>query len=148
MTLYAAYGSNMDPAQMRERAPHSPHRGTGWIEGWRLTFGGEEIGWEGSLATLVESPGDHVFVSLYDLTELDEKALDQWEGADLNRYSKIRVRVHTLDGQPLSCIYVLNGFEGGLPSKRYLSIMLDAAIAAGAPVDYLEDLALRPTRAE
>ncbi len=148
MTFYAAYGSNMDPAQMRERAPHSPHRGTGWIEGWRLTFGGEEIGWEGSLATLVESPGDHVFVSLYDLTELDEKALDQWEGADLNRYSKIRVRVHTLDGQPLCFIYVLNGFEGGLPSKRYLSIMLDAAIAAGAPVDYLEDLARRPTRAE
>jgi hypothetical protein len=138
----------MDPAQMRERAPHSPHRGTGWIQGWRLTFGGEEIGWEGSLATLVESPGEHVFVSLYDLTDYDEKALDQWEGAELNRYSKIRVRVHTLDGEPLCFIYVLNGFEGGLPSKRYLSIMLDAAIAAGAPVDYLEDLARRATRAE
>jgi hypothetical protein len=148
MTLYAAYGSNMDPKQMLERAPHSPHRGTGWVEGWRLTFGGEEIGWEGSLATLVESPGEHVFVSLYDLTEQDEKALDQWEGADLHRYSKIRVRVHTLDGEHLSFIYVLNGFEGGLPSKRYLAIMLDAAIAAGAPVDYLEDLARRPTRAE
>lgn len=143
MTLYAAYGSNMDPAQMRERAPHSPHRGTGWLEGWRLTFGGEDVGWEGALATVVEEPGSHVFVSLYDLTPQDEKSLDNWEGADLNLYSKIRVRVHTLDGEPLCFIYVLNDFEGGLPSRRYLSIMVDAAIAAGAPLDYLEDLAKR-----
>ena len=45
MALYAAYGSNMDPAQMLLRCPHSPQRGTGWLEGWRLSFGGEELGW-------------------------------------------------------------------------------------------------------
>jgi len=53
--MYAAYGSNMDPAQMAQRAPHSPQRGTGWLQGWRLTFGGEQIGWEGALATVVEA---------------------------------------------------------------------------------------------
>ena len=53
MGLYAAYGSNMDPAQMLRRCPSSPHTGTGWIRGWRLTFGAEEYGWEGALATLV-----------------------------------------------------------------------------------------------
>src|SRR5215212_8994685 len=58
MGLYAAYGSNMDPAQMLRRCASSPHTGTGWIRGWRLTFGAEEYGWEGALATLVpdESP--------------------------------------------------------------------------------------------
>src|SRR5579859_1809887 len=40
VALYAAYGSNMDPEQMLLRCPHSPQRGTGWLEGWRLTFGG------------------------------------------------------------------------------------------------------------
>ena len=108
MALYAAYGSNMDPRQMLERAPHSPHRGTGWIEGWRLTFGGEDIGWEGSVATIVESPGSHVFVSLYELTDFDESSLDQWEGIAADLYRKIRLRVQTLDGSPLSFIYVLN----------------------------------------
>ena len=54
MELYAAYGSNMDPARMAERCPHSPMQGTGWLEGWRLTFGGEDIGWDGALATVVE----------------------------------------------------------------------------------------------
>jgi hypothetical protein len=41
--IYAAYGSNMHPEQMLERAPHSPMAGTGWLHGWRLTFGGEDI---------------------------------------------------------------------------------------------------------
>ncbi|MEI6866941.1 MAG: gamma-glutamylcyclotransferase [Actinomycetes bacterium] len=145
MALYAAYGSNMDPRQMLERAPHSPHRGTGWIEGWRLTFGGEDIGWEGSVATIVESPGSHVFVSLYELTDFDESSLDQWEGIAADLYRKIRLRVQTLDGSPLSFIYVLNGFEGGYPSQRYLKIMVDSAIAAGAPDDYLEALRSHPT---
>ena len=146
MTLYAAYGSNMDPFQMVLRAPHSPHRGTGWMLGWRLTFGGEDLGWEGSLATVVEEPGSQVFVSLYDLTDADEAALDEWEGSDLGLYEKIRVRIATLDGDVTAWIYVLDGYEGGLPSARYLGIMGDAAEAAGAPDDYVADLRTRPCR--
>src|SRR5215467_3670557 len=71
--LYAAYGSNVDPAQMMERAPHSPMAGTGWLVGWRLTFGGEDLGWEGALATVVEDPLSQVFVVIYDVTAEDEK---------------------------------------------------------------------------
>src|ERR687889_2572591 len=93
MALYAAYGSNMDPAQMLRRCPSSPHTGTGWIRGWRLTFGAEEYGWEGALATVVpdESPEQlhpGVFVALYDLTDADEHALDAWEGADSGLYRR------------------------------------------------------------
>ena len=69
MALYAAYGSNMDSAQMAERCPHSPQQGTGWLEGWRLTFGGAELGWEGALATVVEDDAERVFVVLYDVSE-------------------------------------------------------------------------------
>src|SRR5215210_8808570 len=103
MGLYAAYGSNMDPAQMLRRCPASPHTGTGWIRGWRLTFGAEEFGWDGALATLVpdESPEQlhpGVFVALYDLTPYDEKALDAWEGADSGLYRRVHLRVHTLAG--------------------------------------------------
>ena len=63
---------------MLRRCPSSPHAGTGWIRGWRLTVGAEEYGWEGALATLVPSDMDRaddaagVFVALYDLTEADE----------------------------------------------------------------------------
>ena len=140
--LYAAYGSNLDPQQMAVRCPHSPLRGTGWLSGWRLTFGGE--GWDGALPTLVEDGAAQVFVALYDVTEADEAALDEWECADSGLYRKIRVRVATLDGQPAGWVYVLNDFEGGIPSARTLGILADAAEAAGAPGDYVGELRRRP----
>ncbi len=146
MALYAAYGSNLDPAQMKQRCPHSPVAGTGWVEGWRLTFGGEELGWEGSLATLVESAGEHVYVGLYDVTDQDERDLDTWEGADTGLYRKVRVRVATLDGDRLAWVYVLDGFEGGLPGARYLGVLAGAAELAGAPDDYVRALRERPCR--
>lgn len=146
MALYAAYGSNMDPAQMLERAPHSPCSGTGWITGWRLTFGAEDLGWEGALATLVEDPDGVVFVALFDVMPRDESRLDTWEGGDTGLYRKIRLRVHTLDGEVLAWVYVLNGYEGGLPSARYLGVIADAAERAGAPDDYVAELRHRPCR--
>ncbi len=146
MALYAAYGSNLDPAQMLERCPHSPALGTGWIDGWRLTFGGEELGWEGALATLAQAPGEHVFVGLYDLTPEDADHLDAWEGADTGLYRKIKVRVHTLDGHRLAWVYVLDGYEGGLPAARYLGVLAQAAEDAGAPDDYVISLRKRPCR--
>jgi AIG2-like family len=148
VTLYAAYGSNMDPQRMLQRAPHSPPAGPGWIVGWRLTFGGEDLGWDGALATVVEAedPASAVFVMLYDLTGADEQALDEWEGSDLGLYRKTRVRVATLDGVAPAWLYVLDGYEGGLPSASYLGILAEAAEVAGAPADYVADLRSRPCR--
>jgi gamma-glutamylcyclotransferase (GGCT)/AIG2-like uncharacterized protein YtfP len=146
VALYAAYGSNLDPEQMRQRCPHSPSRGSGWLEGWRLTFGGEDLGWEGSLATVVEDPAHRVFVMLYDTSPHDESTLDEIEFATTRLYNKIRVRVQTLDGTQLAWLYVLDGYEGGLPSARYLGVMADAAEGAGAPDDYVAELRARPCR--
>ena len=148
MPLYAAYGSNMDPNQMLERAPCSPMAGTGWLIGWRLTFGGEDLGWEGALATIAEAedPDEHVFVVLYDVSPLDEPQLDRWEGAELGLYRRIKLRVQTLEGSVLAWFYVLDAYEGGLPSARYLGVVADAAEAAGAPDDYVTGLRTRPCR--
>ena len=131
---------------MSLRAPHSPVASTGWLSGWRLTFGGEDRGWEGSLATVVEDPDCQVFVALYDIAPHDETQLDGWEGAELDIYVKIKVRVATLEGDVTAWLYVLDDYEGGLPSARYLGIIADAAEAAGAPVDYVAELRSRPCR--
>ncbi|MGX7680900.1 gamma-glutamylcyclotransferase [Jatrophihabitans sp. DSM 45814] len=146
MPLYAAYGSNMDPAQMRNRCPYSPFAGTGWLADWRLTFGGEDLGWEGSLASIVEEPGSAVFVALYDITPADQVSLDKWESADSGLYRTSRLRVATMDGDVLAWTYVLNGYEGGLPSARYLGLIAEAAETAGAPTDYVAELRGRPCR--
>ncbi|MCF6522091.1 gamma-glutamylcyclotransferase [Streptomyces sp. JJ36] len=144
MSLYAAYAGNLDARLMSRRAPHSPLRGTGWLDGWRLTFGGEHMGWEGAIATVVEAPRSQVFVALYDIAPMDEDAMDRWEGVGMDIYRRMRIRVHTLDGDEPAWCYVLNGYEGGLPSARYLGEIADAAESAGAPHDYVTELRKRP----
>ena len=146
MTLYAAYGTNLDPARMGERCPHSPLQTTGWLIGWRLTFGGEEHGWDGALATIVEDPLEQVFVAVYDVTGDDETVLDSLESADTGLYRKTRVRVATMNGEQVAWTYVLDAYEGGLPSASYLGVLADAAEAADAPADYVAALRARPCR--
>jgi gamma-glutamylcyclotransferase (GGCT)/AIG2-like uncharacterized protein YtfP len=136
----------MDPRLMLERCPHSPLQGTGWLLGWRLTFGGEEYGWDGALATVVEDHFEQVFVALYDVTDEDVTALDQWQSVSTGLYRKARVRISTLQGEQLAWTYVLDAYEGGLPSASYLGILADAAEAADAPSDYVAGLRRRPCR--
>lgn len=116
MSLYAAYGSNLNPARMAERCPHSPLRSTGWLDGWRLTFGGEDLGWDGALATIVPDHFEQVFVAVYDVTVEDAVLLDGWESADTGLYRRTRVRVATMLGEQVAWAYVLDAYEGGLPS--------------------------------
>jgi len=146
VTLYAAYGTNLDPMRMSERCPHSPLQTTGWLVGWRLTFGGEEHGWDGALATIVQDPFEQVFVAVYDVTDEDVRDLDQWDMADTGLYRKTMVRVSTLTGDLVVWAYVLDAFEGGLPSASYLGVLADAAEAADAPADYVAALRNRPCR--
>jgi gamma-glutamylcyclotransferase (GGCT)/AIG2-like uncharacterized protein YtfP len=144
--IYAAYGSNLDPSRMSERCPHSPLRGTGWLTGWRLTFGCEEHGWDGALVTIVQDAFEQVFVALYDVTEEDMAILDDLESASSGLYRKTRVRVATMAGSQLAWTYVLDAYEGGLPSASSLGILADAAEAADAPDDYVAALRARPCR--
>ena len=147
MTLYAAYGTNLDPARMGERCPHSPLQATGWLTGWRLTFGGEEHGWDGALATIVEDPLEQVFVAVYDVTPRGRgepgrlggrrhRAVPQDPGAGGRR----------MTGELVVWAYVLDAYEGGLPSASYLGVLADAAEAADAPADYVAALRRRPCR--
>ena len=66
------------------------------------------------------------------------------DGATLDYYRKLRVRVETLDGDVLAWLYVLNAYEGGLPSARNLGLLADTAEKAGAPADYVAEIRARP----
>jgi hypothetical protein len=52
--------------------------------------------------------------------------------------------VDTLDGDVLAWLYVLNFYEGGLPSARNIGILADSAEKAGAPEDYVATLRALP----
>lgn len=57
-----------------------------------------------------------------------------------------RISSDTTTDPVLAWLYVLDAWEGGLPSARYLGVMADAAEIAGAPSDYVHDLRTRPAR--
>lgn len=111
--------------------------------GWRLTFAGEDAGWDGAMATIVEDPRSQVFVCLYEVAAADQEELDRWE---MGLFRKVKLRAQTLEGEELVWLYVLEAYEGGLPSASYLSVLSEAAAAAGAPDDYVHDLRTRPCR--
>ena len=50
---------------------------------------------------------------LYDVPDHDAARLDRWEGGELGLHKKLRLRVHTLDGDVLAWVYVLDAYEGG-----------------------------------
>ncbi len=103
---------------MRAYCPHSPLVGTGWLQGWRLTFAGEDLlGYEGAVCTIVETDEesadeseDRVFVALYDVHQHDEQQLDEVEGVTAETYRKLHVRVATLDGEVTAFVYVYTGY--------------------------------------
>ena len=85
-------------------------------------------------------------MAVYDVTREDETDLDGWEAADSGLYRKTKVRVSTLTGEMLVWTYVLDAYEGGLPSASYLGVLASAAEAADAPDDYVAALRARPCR--
>lgn len=130
---------------MRERCPSSPTAGVGWLRGWRITFGGEEHGWDGALPTIVPDEVADVFVSLYDIAPHDAVKLDDWESATTGLYRRLRIRVQTADRVVSAWTYVLDAYEGGIPSLATLSMLANAAEVAGAPDDYVAGLRNRPS---
>src|SRR5690606_2613408 len=93
-----------------------------------------------------EDASEQVLVVLYAVPAWDEKELDAWEGAARDVYRKIRVRVQALDGDALCWLYVLDDYEGGLPSARYLCNLADVPEKAGPSDDYVKDLRTRPCK--
>ena len=51
-----------------------------------------------------------------------------------------------MTGELVVWTYVLDAYEGGLPSASYLGVLADAAEAADAPADYVAALRRRPCR--
>ncbi len=138
--LYFAYGSNMDPAQMRERAPGGRALGAARLGGWRLTFTRDSPGWGGGVGHIEPDPADEVWGVLWDLTEPDLVALDAYEGVDVGAYVRDEVSV-TQDGRDIDAIVYLavpRGFKQ--PSERYIAALVRGAEAHGLPKAYVERL--------
>ena len=87
---YIAYGSNLNVQQMRMRCPFATVLGTAELDGWELLFRGSKTG---SYLTIEEHEGGRVPVTIWEVTDADEAALDRYEGFPTFYYKReMRVR--------------------------------------------------------
>jgi gamma-glutamylcyclotransferase len=81
--LYFAYGSNMSPAQMRERCPEAMRIGNGVLYGWKRNFAvpAPHMGSKAAAAGIERSDRDNDYVEgiVYDLTAAEKRSLDEVE---------------------------------------------------------------------
>lgn len=123
MTIYAAYGSNMDVWQMAQRCPGARIAGKGTVRGRRLLFRGSGTG---SYATIEPCGGAEVPVLLWEIGTGHEESLDRYEGYP-TFYRKETVAVETARGRVDAMAYVMDPSRPlGAPSPWYYEVLADA----------------------
>jgi len=152
--IYFAYGSNMDPAQMRGRCAGSRARGTGFLADYRLCFSHWSETRGHAAASVEPCPGERVWGVLYDMTAGDWTRLHVFEGHlgaghPENGYDLHAFEIGTGAAAVAAHAYVSRVDplrpHSGLPSAHYRGLLISGAIAHGLPADYLERLRGLPT---
>jgi len=121
MTLYFAYGSNLNLKQMARRCPDAQQIGSMKLDDWKLVFRG--------VADIIPSPGHGVQGAVWKLTPECEAALDHYEGIDGGMYRKEYIAIAPFDFGGVThedlLIYVMNS-EGIMPpSDFYYGVIRD-----------------------
>lgn len=123
MSLYFAYGSNLDDGQMRRRCPGAWRVGRAVLPGYRLAFAGHSQTWGGPVATLVRDREAQVVGIVYRLARGELRVLDRYEGFpyQYQRYRRV-ARVGKGSRRQLVHVYVLpDDAVCAVPSVPYLT---------------------------
>jgi gamma-glutamylcyclotransferase (GGCT)/AIG2-like uncharacterized protein YtfP len=138
MSLYFAYGSNMDQNQMLERCPNAQLLGRASLADYRLAFTIFSPKRECGCADIISSTGDMVYGLLYRLADTDMITMDDFEGHPIH-YRRITVLVKSKNGEVEAYSYeVVNKKKGLRPSVHYLVLLQSAAKHFEFPKEYQE----------
>ena len=136
---YIAYGSNLSVAQMAVRCPGAKIAGISVLEGWKLVFKQH--------ATIEPCEGRVVPVLIWEITELDEKSLDIYEGYP-HYYTKQDMKVTMTDLQGrhpkkiTAMVYIMvKDHKPHLPTQSYYDVLAEGYRRFGFN-SYLLELAL------
>jgi hypothetical protein len=134
MTLYFAYGANMNRALMRRHCPGAKELGTAAIFGCRFMITSD------GYASIVPRSGGRVHGVLWRLTVRDLAALNSYEGIGSGLYSKLTLPVRKNGRRMAATLYVARSRTAGRPKPGYLDAILDAAREWGLPAAYQRSL--------
>ena len=144
--LYFAYGSNLDPEQMKERCPDSQFLCVAYLPNYKLVFNTAPLDY-GPAADMVFKPNSKVWGAVFLVSDADLAKLDHCEGTDdpddPTGYLRQKVVVYRQDGRELVVwtYFVREKHEEGIPSAEdYLSSVVEGAKYHGLPAEYLQFL--------
>jgi gamma-glutamylcyclotransferase (GGCT)/AIG2-like uncharacterized protein YtfP len=139
--LYFAYGSNLDPIQMRDRCPGSRPHSIARLDHYRLHFDGAAANWDDNAAANITPAYDgQVWGMLYEINENDLASLDEYESAPMN-YQRFLVTVTRTTGDTCEAIvYLRHPQQQGSPSPSYINTILAGAVTHDLPVSYIHRL--------
>lgn len=125
---YLCYGSNMNLEQMAYRCPQSKVVGTAMLKDYELEFRG--------VATIVPKKGSEVPVLIWEIGQLDEVALDRYEGFP-SLYGKELFNVE-VNGEIMDCMaYTMNGGDIAPPNLSYYNAIKRGYEENGLDTGYL-----------
>ncbi|MBC8203978.1 MAG: gamma-glutamylcyclotransferase [FCB group bacterium] len=140
LTLYFAYGANLNLDGMAYRCPGFKPIGPALLPNYRFAFKG--------VADVEPALGESVYGAIYLLTPAHMQALDRFEGFP-NLYIKKQAVVRVLDNiNPkhftMATIYIMrNGDRCAEPSWQYLDIILNGCRQWNLPEDYQDEIQRR-----
>lgn len=126
--LYFAYGSNMERVQLKRRCPKAKFVSAAVLPDHTLVFSGSSRMWGGGIADIREMAGTKVEGVLWEISEAEQKALDEYEGYP-ELYLRKEVQVRTAAGNVVTAsAYVMaNPGREMAPSKPYLRLLISGA---------------------
>lgn len=141
--LYFAFGSNMNPVQIRSRC-HAPETiGIAKLPFHKVSFFGHSRVWDGALETVEPAIDQDVWGVIYRLTRSDWDRLDAWQDVRLDgtgAYFHFPTTVVDAAGKEYSVILYKKDMLGipELPSTEYLQSIIEGAVTSGLPPVTLE----------
>jgi hypothetical protein len=133
MTLYFAYGSNMERAAMRRRCGAAQEIGPARLSGWRYVIAA-------GYGTIAPAAGMCVFGVLWKLTPRDLATLNAYENLDSGLYRRIMLTVE-FDGQRARALVYAGRVRGKRrPAPGYQERVIAAAEDWRLPPRYVAEL--------
>lgn len=140
--LVFAYGSNMDPNQMRERCPASD---LAWFiasaRGFKLVFPRESINRRCGVGSIQPEIGETVWGVVFAVSQQDLPRLDEFEGVGSGAYERNKiVALDELNVAHTVWTYFAKPMGVYQPSPEYLTLYVRGATYFGLPADYIARL--------
>jgi gamma-glutamylcyclotransferase (GGCT)/AIG2-like uncharacterized protein YtfP len=133
MTLYFAYGANMEREAMRRRCPGAVALGTARLSGWRYLIAQ-------GYGSVAPAAGRAVSGVLWRLTARDLAALNIFESLDSGLYRRVLLTVRAGAGAQRALVYVGRRRGRDRPMPGYQERLVAAAEDWQLPARYVAEL--------